>query len=152
MNDEGRALLCDQGLLTLSQTQMANTTHDAPFGGSYRYMAPELFQQGASPTKESDIYSFSMCLYHVSHFLELHYSAPQIPVDPVRKCAVRERARLFDQHTLHVIPEATIPRNNRRAVMEISTTMLGAKGEVQTSDAESKLTGQSRILIIVTPA
>jgi hypothetical protein len=78
-------MLCDQGMLILSSEQQMEHPSLPSFGGdSPRYMAPESFQQEtyAEPggddagalrkslglivgSKESDVYSFAMTLYHV---------------------------------------------------------------------------------------
>jgi serine/threonine protein kinase len=82
-------MLCDQGMLILSRSQQAQHPTQPSFGGgSPRYMAPELFKFNKPQeicvepdcddavdlrrllvlpvgSKESDVYSFAMTLYHV---------------------------------------------------------------------------------------
>lgn len=62
-------MLCDQGLVTLNEDPgYTGSESDSP-----SYTAPERFseagQEGGNsyPLKESDIYSFALSLYHVSH-------------------------------------------------------------------------------------
>ena len=41
------------------------TTNRMGFGGTFGYIAPELFSEGSMPSKEADMYAFGMVIYEV---------------------------------------------------------------------------------------
>lgn len=64
INEEGDALLSDFGLATvLGDEPFYTASHHG--GGSFRYMAPELFR-GEQRTCSADVYSFANLVYEVT--------------------------------------------------------------------------------------
>ncbi|KAJ7853032.1 kinase-like domain-containing protein, partial [Mycena olivaceomarginata] len=66
VEDSGRALLCDFGLVRI-KADITSRTHigsDTAVPGSRNWIAPELLS-GSLPRPPSDIYAFGMTLYEV---------------------------------------------------------------------------------------
>jgi SagB-type dehydrogenase family enzyme len=61
----GRVVLMDMGASRLVPELRDMDQQLTDVAGTPRYMAPELFAAGATPTKESDIYSLGILLYHL---------------------------------------------------------------------------------------
>ena len=63
--DPPRACIADFGFSAIAPD--ASSDPDAPkdVGGTFGYMAPELFQESAKPSQEADIYAFGMVVYEV---------------------------------------------------------------------------------------
>ncbi|KIL64004.1 hypothetical protein M378DRAFT_163713 [Amanita muscaria Koide BX008] len=65
INNRREACLCDFGLsrFLIDNTLWKTTATQA--GGTLRWMAPELFEDATTPTKESDIYAYAMTCYEI---------------------------------------------------------------------------------------
>ncbi|KAM6502863.1 Protein kinase-like domain containing protein [Amanita muscaria] len=65
INNRCEACLCDFGLsrFLIDNTLWKTTATQA--GGTLRWMAPELFEDATTPTKESDIYAYAMTCYEI---------------------------------------------------------------------------------------
>jgi SagB-type dehydrogenase family enzyme len=61
----GRVVLMDMGASRLVPELRDMDQQLTDVAGTPRYMAPELFAAGATPTKESDIYSLGILIYHL---------------------------------------------------------------------------------------
>ena len=91
-----RACIADFGLCSIAPSGSFGPTRTAA-GGTFGYMAPELFSEGARASKKADMYAFGMLVYEVitgSHPFEHHRvvalpaltmqgSRPPRPEDPV---------------------------------------------------------------------
>ena len=61
-----RACISDFGFSTVAPSiSFDPTTYKADCGGTFGYMAPELFAASAKPSKEADMYAFGMVVYEV---------------------------------------------------------------------------------------
>jgi serine/threonine protein kinase len=106
LDEEGNARLTDFGMATVlynSSTQSASATGN-PFGGTVRYMAPELLlgSEGTKLNVQTDIYALAITLWEVCpcNFTSTHISNVMIAIrgrDPVP--AHPEGARCFTQST-----------------------------------------------------
>jgi serine/threonine protein kinase len=66
IDEREHARLADFGLITISETQHFNTTvSHASDKGSTRWMAPELFKEGVTKSRSSDVYAFGMTILEV---------------------------------------------------------------------------------------
>jgi serine/threonine protein kinase len=61
VNGRGEALISDFGLSRFECNDYTLT----PEGGTVNYAAPELFQEGAIPTRQLDVYAFGLLLYEI---------------------------------------------------------------------------------------
>ena len=62
------ARIADFGLTSLLRHPSISISVTPPtWGGTYRWMAPELFDGKSRPSKESDVYAFGMVIYEVRH-------------------------------------------------------------------------------------
>jgi len=60
------ARIADFGLTSVLRHHSISISVTAPaWGGTLQWMAPELFDEKSSPSKESDIYALSMVVYEV---------------------------------------------------------------------------------------
>ena len=60
------ARIADFGLTSVLRHYSISISMTAPaLGGTLQWMAPELFSEKSSPSKESDIYAFGMVIYEV---------------------------------------------------------------------------------------
>jgi serine/threonine protein kinase len=69
VDDDGRARLTDFGLITVSESQVLQTTTMSGEGGSLRWMAPESMipsRDGRPTSRSSDIYAFGMTIIEVT--------------------------------------------------------------------------------------
>lgn len=63
VNDNGKACLTDFGFISISESQLVQTTFKIGDGGTLRWTAPELFDdtsEGVQKSRASDIYAFGM--------------------------------------------------------------------------------------------
>ena len=60
-----RACIADFGFSAIAPSTSSDTESIKDAGGTFGYMAPELFQQNAKPSEEADIYAFGMVVYEV---------------------------------------------------------------------------------------
>ena len=62
------ARIADFGLTSPLRDHSMSISVTAPaHGGTYRWMAPELFNDDSHPSKASDVYAFGMVTYEVGH-------------------------------------------------------------------------------------
>ena len=77
---EGNVYLCDFGLVSISQSQLASMTQTNRSGGTIRYTAPELTvwnfsdnesssSEGTSNSRETDVFAFAITMYEVGSLL-----------------------------------------------------------------------------------
>ena len=59
-----RACIADFGLCTIASSKSFDPSR-ADAGGTFDYMAPELFSEGARASKQADMYAFGMVIYEV---------------------------------------------------------------------------------------
>ena len=62
------ARIADFGLTSILRNPSISMSVSPPAeGGTYQWMAPELFSEDSRPSKESDVYSLGMVVYEVRH-------------------------------------------------------------------------------------
>lgn len=76
-----RACIADFGLCAIAPTTYFGTTK-AGGGGTFGYMAPELFSENAEASKEADMYAFGMVVYEVitGSLPFAHHKVVELPV------------------------------------------------------------------------
>ena len=60
-----RACIADFGFSAIAPGVSSDPDAPKDAGGTFGYMAPELFQKSAKPSQEADIYAFGMVVYEV---------------------------------------------------------------------------------------
>ena len=60
-----RACIADFGFSVMAPGMSSHPDMPKVAGGTFGYMAPELFRKSAEPSKEADIYAFAMVVYGV---------------------------------------------------------------------------------------
>jgi serine/threonine protein kinase len=87
VEDSGRALLCDFGLVRIKAdiTSRTRIGGDAAVPGSRNWMAPELLS-GSLPRPPSDIYAFGMTLYEVPFTVKFSLPLPSTDIDALFSC------------------------------------------------------------------
>jgi len=64
------ARIADFGLASLLRHPSISITMTAPaWGGTFQWMAPELFDGESLPSRESDVYALGMVIYEVCHIV-----------------------------------------------------------------------------------
>lgn len=142
----GRVVLMDLGASRLvpELRDMDQTISDV--AGTPRYMAPELFVTGATPTKESDIYSLGILIYYLV--------TGQFPVDGKTLGELKRAHEAMDSRPLNIarpelpkrLSEVVARAINRDPALRPSTTtdMQAALSAVALAPTESRSRSWSR--------
>jgi serine/threonine-protein kinase len=89
----GRVVLMDLGA-GQPVPEATNDAHLSDVAGTPRYMAPELFQFGAKPTRATDTYSFGVLLYYLA---SAKYPVDGQSMGELKRAHIDGRVRPLDQ-------------------------------------------------------